>query len=150
MEGLLIALLIGLVTSFLNKKDDKKAKETKPFMPQKQAPQHTTQAHRKERPKRPKFEVKSLEDFTREVMTQLQTKPEPKSKDVVETVQQVAKQKEEPQVRKPLEERVKERQQTVRVVEEKTSGFELPTNRQRLRQAIIMTEILGKPKAKQR
>ena len=149
MEGLLIALLIGLVTSFLNKKDDKKAKETKPFMPQKQMPQQTTNTHRrKEKVSRPT--VKSLEDFTRDVMTQLQTKVQPKTQEVVEAVQEVAVQKVEKATRQPLEERVKQRQQTARVVESTTSAFEFPTSRQQLQQAIVMTEVLGKPKAKQR
>ena len=150
MEGLIIAILIGLVTSFLNKKDDKQAKETKPFMPQKQMPSETTQAHRKDKPARPRVQMKSLEDFTRDVMAQLQTKAEPKAEEVAETVKQAAAPKIEQPARQPIEERVKARQQTARTVETPAAAFELATSRQSLQQAIIMAEVLGKPKAKQR
>ncbi|MEE1130839.1 MAG: hypothetical protein UHX00_04315 [Caryophanon sp.] len=150
MEGLLIALLIGLVTSFMNKKDDKKASPTKPFMPETVLPPaETTQAQGKLAPRksRPKIEMKSLEDFARDVMTQLSTKeqvPSPVQQPIKADVQEVVEQ------RQSLETRMKERQQAVRVVEKRSDAFEFPTNRTQMQQAIIMAEVLGKPKSKQR
>lgn len=150
MEGLIIAIIIGLISSFMSKKDDKKASPTKPFMPQKEMPRvETTQAQGKLAPRksmRPKIEVKSLEDFARDVMTQLSTKEEapqpvqPVAPKLVEVVEQ----------RQSLEVRMKDRQQTVRVVEKRVESFNVPSNRKQLQQAIIMTEVLGKPKSKQR
>ncbi|OCS94599.1 hypothetical protein [Caryophanon latum] len=146
MEGLLIALLIGVLTSFMNKKEDKKASPTKPFIPQKELPPvETTQAQGKLAPRksaRPKIETKSLDDFARDVMTQLSTKEQaaplaPKQTDTME-------------LRQSLEERMKDRQQAVRAVEARSDALEFPTSYTQMQQAIIMAEVLGKPKAKQR
>lgn len=154
MEGLIIALLIGLVTTFMNRKEGKKETPAKPFMPQKEPTVETTQMQRAKKSSRPKLEVKSLEDFTREVMSQLSTKEATKKQEVVEAVQAVPEKLAErvarPTLRQPIEERVKERQQASRVDVKASANFQVPMNRQAMRQAIIMAEVLGKPKAKQR
>lgn len=162
MEGLIIAIIIGVVTSLLSgkgKKDDaKKVSPVKPFTPQKNmaAPKQAKAPQKRvDKPQRPKLDVqiKSLEDFTREVLGQLAEKSEPAKQEVAEVVVKAAS--EAPAVRESIEARVQQRQQAVerrpiRNTTTATSSFTIPSTQKELMQAIVMTEVLGKPKAKRR
>lgn len=149
MEGLIVAIIIGVISSLFSK-DKKKEHPTKqmpPFsnqeIPQKWSPVEPKQ----ERPK-----VKTLEDFANEVFGQLNEKVEPK-KQVVREV------KEEP-VRPIMKEVVKKERTSTRpelgatrslVQQAKRESLNVvPQTQQQLMQAIVMSEILGLPKAKQR
>ncbi len=103
-------------------------------------------------PKQERPKVKTLEDFANEVFGQLNEKVEPK-KQVVREV------KEEP-VQPVVQEVVKKERTSTRpelgatrpiVQQAKKSSFNVvPQTQQQLMQAIVTSEILGPPKAKQR
>ena len=148
MEGLILASVIAVISSVLGKdKKDKPAKPMPPFSNQEVPREWSPVEPKQERPK-----VKTLEDFANEVFGQLNEKVEPK-KQVIREV------KEEP-VRPVVQEVVKKERTSTRaelgatrpiVQKAKKSSFNVvPKTQQQLMQAIVTSEILGPPKAKQR
>lgn len=160
MEGLIIALIIGIVSSILNgksKKDtSKKPSPVKPFMPQKSMDttvSPTIPPATSSRSQRPKLDaqIKSLEDFTREVLGQLsaqQPKEQARPQEIVEAV--VDKVEEAvPYVREAM---TRDDEVVMRIEQTQPTkpAFQMASSKQELRRAIIMAEVLGKPKAKRR
>ena len=145
MEALILMIIFGLISSFFGKKDERKKKSkpmppfNNPSAPQKPAPQRT-----QERPK-------SLEDFANEIFGQLNEKkaepkpvpievPKPVFEPVVEKVQVTGR---PTSIRPPLEERP-----LVKKLKQESAFQIVPKNQKQVMQAVVMAEILGKPKAK--
>ena len=161
MEGLIIAIILGIITSLFNKgkKDDnqKSPKQMPPFSSQ-QAPRQQKEV----RPAQQQNSRKTLEDFANEVFGQLNEK----SKPVVQKVETVLPpiQVEKPIERqpKPVVEQTTRSQSTnsnrvlterpiVQKLKQQSEALQVvPSNQRELMQAIVMSEILGPPKAKQR
>ncbi|TSI03320.1 hypothetical protein [Lysinibacillus sp. BW-2-10] len=157
MEGIII-MIIALIFSALFK-GNKNAKNQKPMPPFNSKPQQTFETQR-ELPKR-----RTLEDFASEIFEQLNEKanpttsqPEVKKEVPKIAVERVEKPMAAPTARKSLDtNRTSDRNviNTARSVKKDpiTSneiGSYVPTTRDALVQAIITSEILGPPKAKQR
>ena len=142
-------IIIAVISSVLGKgkKKDEPTKQMPPFSNQEVPREWSPVEPKQERPK-----VKTLEDFANEVFGQLNEKVEPK-KQVVREV------KEEP-VRPVVQEFVRKERTSTRpelgatrpiVQQAKKSSFNVvPQTQQQLMQAIVTSEILGPPKAKQR
>ena len=148
MEGLII-MIVMFVLSTLFTKDKDKQKETKsmpPFSNQQIPREGTREEPRRERPK-----VRSLDDFAKEVFGQLSEKAEPAQaareivkEPVVEPVREVIRgerksTRPELGASRPIVQRAKRESHVV-----------VPRTREQLVQAVITSEILGPPKAKQR
>ena len=142
-------IIIAVVSSLFSKGKQKEqpTKQMPPFSNQEVPREWSPVEPQQQRPK-----VKSLEDFANEVFGQLNEKVEPK-KQVVREV------KEEP-VRPVVQEFVRKERTSTRpelgatrpiVQQAKKSSFNVvPQTQQQLMQAIVTSEILGPPKAKQR
>lgn len=142
-------IIIAVVSSLFSKGKQKEqpTKQMPPFSNQEVPREWSPVEPKQERPK-----VKTLEDFANEVFGQLNEKVEPK-KQVVREV------KEEP-VRPVVQEFVRKERTSTRpelgatrpiVQQAKKSSFNVvPQTQQQLMQAIVTSEILGPPKAKQR
>ena len=142
-------IIIAVISSVLGKgkKKDEPTKQMPPFSNQEVPREWSPVEPKQERPK-----VKTLEDFANEVFGQLNEKTEPK-KQVVREV------KEEP-VQPVVREFVKKERTSTRpelgasrpiLQQAKKSSFNVvPKTQQQLMQAIVTSEILGPPKAKQR
>ena len=149
MEGLIMMIIIAVVSSLFSKGKQKEqpTKQMPPFSNQEVPREWTPLEPKQERPK-----VKTLEDFANEVFGQLNEKVEPK-KQVVREV------KEEP-VQPVVREFVKKERTFTRpelgasrpiIQQAKKQPFNVvPQTQQQLMQAIVTSEILGPPKAKQR
>ena len=143
-------IVLGLISSFFGKKDEqkKKTKNMPPFsnpkVPEKPTPART----QTDRPR-------SLEDFANEIFGQLNEKRvetvEPKLAPVdivqqqyIEPVKQTREEMKRPVSTRPsLEERP-----LVKKLQQEQAFNVVPKNQKQLMQAIVMSEILGKPKAK--
>ncbi|MEO4052240.1 hypothetical protein [Solibacillus sp. CAU 1738] len=153
MESLIIIIIIGIISSVFSKKGNpKETKQMPPFSQQpvpKQEPRQATTAA-----------PKSLEDFANEIFGRLEQKqpevvrevlkPKPVEVQQPETRKQVVA---EPVKRQERSQKRENIEQTARVkqIQEKTKPvFVTPTTQQALMQAVITSEILGPPKAKQR
>ncbi|MER2106446.1 MAG: hypothetical protein ABS949_05865 [Solibacillus sp.] len=147
MEALIMMIVLGLISSFFGKKDQQKKKSrpmppfNNPTAPQKPAPQQ------KERPK-------SLEDFANEIFGQLNEKkaetkpvsveaPTPVFEPVVEKVRERREVMRTSSGRPPLEERP-----LVKKLKQEPAFQTVPKNQKQMMQAVVMAEILGKPKAR--
>lgn len=149
MEGLIMMIIIAVVSSLFSKGKQKEqpTKQMPPFSNQKVPQERSPVEPKQERPK-----VKTLEDFANEVFGQLNEKMEPKKQVVREL-------KREP-VRPVVQEVVKKERTSTRpelgasrplVQQAKRKPFNVvPRTQQQLMQAIVTSEILGPPKAKQR
>ena len=149
MEGLIMMIIIAVVSSLFSKGKQKEqpTKQMPPFSNQEVPREWKPVEQKQERPK-----VKTLEDFANEVFGQLNEKVEPK-KQVVREV------KEEP-VQPVVKEVVKQERTFTRpelgatrpiIQQAKRKSFNVvPQTQQQLMQAIVMSEILAPPKAKQR
>ena len=142
-------IIIAVVSSLFSKGKQKEqpTKQMPPFSNQEIPQEWSPVEPKQERPK-----VKTLEDFANEVFGQLNEKVEPK-KQVVREV------KEEP-VQPVVREIVKKERTSTRpelgatrpsVQQAKKQSFNVvPRTQHELMQAIVTSEILGPPKAKQR
>lgn len=144
MEALILMIIFGLISSFFGKKDEQK-KKSKPMPPfnNPTAPSKPAQ-QQKERPK-------SLEDFANEIFGQLNEKkptekpvPVEVQAPIVEPVIERVKLKERPvSTRPPLAERP-----LVKKLKQDSAFQVVPKNQKQMMQAVVMAEVLGKPKAK--
>lgn len=145
MEALILMIIFGLISSLFGKKDEQK-KKSKPMPPfnNPTAPSKPAQ-QQKERPK-------SLEDFANEIFGQLNEK-KPTEKPVPAKVQAP--------IVEPVTERVTQREQRpvstrppltdrplVKKLKQESVFQVVPKNQKQMMQAIVMAEVLGKPKAK--
>ena len=162
MEGLIIAIILGIITSLFNR--GKKEETKKPTKPMQMPPFSNPPAPRQQKEVRPTQQQnrpKSLEDFANEVFGQLGEK----SKPVVQKVETVQpKQVEKPIERQtqPVVEQTTRSQSTnanrvlterpiVQKLKQQSEALQVvPSNQRELMQAIVMSEILGPPKAKRR
>lgn len=164
MEGLIIMIIIGIISSVFSQKGKAKDGKQMPPFSNKSVP---TQEPRQATTSRPK----SLEDFANEIFGQLEQKQPEQKREVIlpKTVEKPKAEMAMPVNERPkrtFEQRVKEPEnkletsrgrvnieQTARVkqMQEKTKPvFVTPRTQETLVQAIVTAEILGPPKAKQR
>ncbi len=149
MEGIIMMVVLFVISTLFtkDKTKEKKTKQMPPFSNQR-VPREST----RDEPERPK--VRSLDDFAQEIFGQLNER--------AETVRDVR-----PTIEEPVKELVKEAAEELRgnrtssrpelgasrpiVQREKTkSPVVVPSTREQLIHAVITSEILGPPKAKQR
>ena len=142
-------IIIAVVSSLFSKGKQKEqpTKQMPPFSNQEVPREWSPVEPKQERPK-----AKTLEDFANEVFGQLNEKVEPKKQVVREVKQEV--------VQPVLREVVKKERMTTRpelgatrqIVQQakKSSLNVVPRTQRQLMQAIVTSEILGPPKAKQR
>lgn len=151
MEGIII-MIVMFVLSTLFTKDKTKEKETKQMPPF--SNQHVPRESTRDEPRRERPKVRSLDDFAKEVFGQLSEKGE--------AVRDVRKMNEET-VEEPVKEAVREIQEERKSLrpelgvsrpiiqrQKKESPVIVPSTREQLVRAVITSEILGPPKAKQR
>lgn len=162
MEGLIIAAIIAIVSSlFSGKNKNKEQKSMPPFSnkPMEKPVQSTIQPEQQS-------QSKTLEDFAKGIFEQL-NEQKPFSDFVGEQRPKIEKVQNEPTIdiekvsneRKPLSEnrsseRVSKQNKPKSNIEDKIKENEIgqfvPNSRQALMQAIIASEIIGPPKARQR
>ena len=142
-------IIIAVVSSLFSKGKQKEqpTKQMPPFSNQEVPREWSPVEPKQERPK-----VKTLEDFANEVFGQLNQKVEPKK--------QVVREVEIPPVQPVVREVLKKERTSTRpelgasrpiVQQAKKSSFNVvPKTQQQLMQAIVTSEVLGPPKAKQR
>lgn len=147
MEGIIIMIVMFVLSTLFTK--DKMKQEDKKQMPpfsNQQVPREST----REEPKRQRPVVRSLDDFAKEVFGQLSEKVEPA---------QTARETIDERVAEPVRELKEQRKSTrpelgasrpIMQREKKQTPVVLPNTREQLVQAVIASEILGPPKAKQR
>lgn len=157
MEALIIAIVIGIISSLFKDKNQKQQPNKKPT---KQMPPFSSQPAPRKQETRPdprqQERPRTLEDFANEVFGQLNEKAKPvvqKMEPPLEVVlpQEVAIPKidERPKMaastrkltERPIVEKLKQQSEGLQVV---------PQNNKELMQAIIMTEVLGPPKARRK
>lgn len=154
MEGLIIMAVIAILSRiFSNNGDKQKKQKQSPAMPpfSNGKPQATyIEPEPVERPSRPKLEVKSLDDFAKEVFGQLQEKvqkEQPKvAVDVVEPVETAPVKTARPIFMERPE--LGEGRTIIQKERQKQKGVQIPNTREDLVQAVIMAEVLGPPKAR--
>lgn len=158
MEGIIMMAVLFIISSILNG-SKKKKEHQKPMPPFK----NQTPKQNYELPKKPE-KRKSLEDFASEVFQQLEEKTQPievqsASKQVNESIEkEIVAQHVAPKIRPVFDgNRSSNRGSTITsessksdMIKQNEIGSFVPTSRKALVQAIITTEILGPPKAKQR
>lgn len=157
MEGLIIMIIVFIVSSFFNKGKEQQKKESKQMPPFSSQP-----APRKQevQPKQATNRPKTLEDFANEVFGQLNEKaqpilqkiepqpPTPVEQPVMEPVQPVVNRRPENSTEARSS---KERPIVAMAKQEAAQAFQVvPSNQRDLMQAIVMTEVLGPPKAKRK
>lgn len=156
MEGIIMMVIVFIVSSLLGKgKEQQQKKESKQMPPFSSQPAPRKQeVERRTEQKRPK----TLEDFANEVFGQLNEKVKPVSQRVErELPKQVEKPVEAaPAIVEPVTEKInnprslKERP-IVAMAKKEAEAFQVvPSNKRDLMQAIIMTEVLGPPKARRK
>ncbi|MEG0438787.1 MAG: hypothetical protein RR587_06070 [Solibacillus sp.] len=161
MEGIIIMIVMFVLSSLFTKgKAEDKKKQTKPMPPF--SNQSAPRPREEVRPSRVETrQPKSLEDFANEIFGQLndKRKPEPKPIEIPakievelpkvsparEFIERKSKPLEEPKKARGLQERP-----IVQMIKQQESNRlkVVPSNQKELMQAIVMTEILGPPKAK--
>lgn len=157
MEGFIIMIIVFAISSLLNKNKEQSKKQTKPMPPFSSQP-----APRKQevQPKQATNRPKTLEDFANEVFGQLNEKaqpilqkiepqpPTPVEQPVMEPVQPVVNRRPENSTEARSS---KERPIVAMAKQEAAQAFQVvPSNQRDLMQAIVMTEVLGPPKAKRK
>lgn len=163
MEGIIIMIIVFVLSSLFNKsKNEEKKKQTKqmpPFSSQ-PAPRQKTEV----RPEQQRNRPKTLEDFANEVFGQLNEKSKPVVKEFEtparievelpqqhEPIHEVAERKSMKTEFTPSDRGLKERPIAQIIKKQKAASFKVvPTNQRELMQAIVMTEVLGPPKSKQK
>lgn len=156
MEGIIIMVIVFIVSSLLGKgKEQQQKKESKQMPPFSSQPAPRKQeVERRTEQKRPK----SLEDFANEVFGQLNEKAKPVSQRVdrelpkqVEKPVEAARSIVEPVTEKINNARSLKERPIVAMAKKEAEAFQVvPSSKRDLMQAIIMTEVLGPPKARRK
>lgn len=160
MEAIIIAIIIGIITSIFNKgkteTEKKPSKQMPPFSNQ-PAPRQQKEVRPAQQQNRPK----TLEDFANEVFGQLNEKAKPVEQKV-ETVPPIQVEKPIQRQMQPVVEQTSYSQSTnsnrvlterpiVQKLKQQSDSLQVvPSNKRELMQAIVMSEILGPPKAKRK
>ncbi|MCH7321068.1 hypothetical protein LZ480_04115 [Solibacillus sp. MA9] len=157
MEALIIAIVIGIISSLFKDKNQKQQPNKKPT---KQMPPFSSQPAPRKQNTRPDTKrqnrPKTLEDFANEVFGQLNEKTKPVVQKVEPPLEVVLPQevsvpqvKERPKMaestrtlkERPIVEKLKQQSEGLQVV---------PKNNKELMQAFVMAEVLGPPKARRK
>jgi hypothetical protein len=161
MEAIIIMVVMFVLSSLFNKGKEDNKKQTKQMPPFSSQPAPRQQEVRKEQQSRPK----TLEDFANEVFGQLNERSQPMEKKVETPVKieveppktaPVRELTERKTMQEQIEERTSSRGLTERPIaqmikrQEEAALNVVPSNQRELMQAIVMTEILGPPKAKRK
>lgn len=159
MEGVIIAVILGIITSLFNKgkkEDNKKPTKQMPPFSSQPAPRQKPEV----RPAQSQNRSKTLEDFANEVFGQLneKSKPEVKRVETPAPIKVDIPKREgsrEGLENKPLFEKTPSTRQLkerpiVQMIkqQEEQSLHVVPSTQRELMQAIVMSEILGPPKSK--
>ena len=148
LEGIIMMVVLFIISSLFS--GNKKAKEQKGMPPFNNKKEPTFE--KRQQPKK----VKTLEDFASEIFQQLNEKANPTAQPEVKIEKtEVIEQKDKT---RPTFDVNRSKKQTAKVQETKVNdpikskeiGSFIPTDRDALVQAIITSEIIGPPKAKQR
>jgi len=155
MEGLIIMVIVFIVSTLFGKgKEQQQKKETKQMPPFSSQPAPRKQeVQRRTEQSRPK----TLEDFANEVFGQLNEKVKPVSQRVerelpkqAEMPVEAARSAVEPVTEKINNRSLKERP-IVAMAKKEAEAFQVvPSSKRDLMQAIVMTEVLGPPKARRK
>lgn len=163
MEGIIImVIMFALSSMFAKGKAEDKKKQTKPMPPF--SNQSAPQPREEVRPSRVETrQPKSLEDFANEIFGQLNDKRNPESKPIetpakievalpkVEPVREFIERKSEPVEELKRARGLQDRPIVQMMKQQESDRLKVvPSTQKELMQAIVMTEILGPPKAKQR
>lgn len=162
MEGLILAIIIAVIGSLFNGKNKKKEEQSMPpfnNQPIEKPTQSTIQREQQSQPK-------TLEDFAKGIFEQLNeqnpysdVKGEQQNIETTKDQPMIEKENHSKEKRKPLsvnrsaqlrQEKLASKTPSNDVIKENEIGQLLPNSRQALVQAIIASEIIGPPKAKQR
>jgi len=143
LEALILFIIFGLIGSYLsNKSKGQQKTSTPPIRPQKS---------------RPKVEIKTLDEFAREIYEQLKDEAAELKKETVQKVEIKEKQPEVQQPASPSSKQAvkKEQPKETTVLPKKTmhrekSPLSFLTSKEALVNAVIAQEILGPPKSKKR
>lgn len=167
MEAIIGMVVLYLISTLFTKGKEKQEKQQKsqmpPFLNGKPSTSHVEpvpveQTEQRSRPERPKMQVKSLEDFANEVFGQLQEKAEQKNQLPQSSIKQVTPQvevetavadKESTRVTKIARPELGAERTIIQRKKQKRTNVVIPKTRNQLVQAVVMSEVLGSPKAKQ-
>ena len=165
MEGFIIMVVIALVTRLFSGNAEEKKQKQAPKTEKAPAPMPPFSNNKpsttyfeppaRERTSSPKVETRSLEDFTQEVFGQLQQKVEQKVERP--TVQEPVAVPTPTPVRgessRPIFQNRAELgagRSIIQQAKKQKANVKIPKTRQELVQAVMMAEVLGAPKAKQK
>ena len=156
MSGLIFPLIILAISAIINNASKNKKQNDKQMPPfnskSVQKPVHTPAQSTERQPAR------TLEDFANEIFGQLNEKVKPAPPVVEQPLQappavhaQVQERVVPPSVARPkMRTEMSERPLVTKLKEQNDSFTVVPKNKKALMQAVVMAEILGPPKAKQR
>ena len=154
MSGLIFPLIILAISAIINNASKNKKQNDKQMPPFNskpvQKPVHTPAQSTERKPAR------TLEDFANEIFGQLNEKAIPAPPVVEQPLQapppvQVQERVVPPSVARPkMRTEMSERPLVKKLKEQNDSFTVVPKNKKALMQAVVMAEILGPPKAKQR
>lgn len=157
MEALIIAIVIGIISSIFKDKNQKQQPNKKPTN---QMPPFSSQpAPRKQETRldpKQQDRPRTLEDFANEVFGQLNDKSKPvmqKMEPPLEVVlpQEVTTPKIDERSKMAASPRKLTERPIVEKLKQQSEGLQIvPQNNKQLMQAIIMTEVLGPPKARRK
>lgn len=162
MEGLIIFIIIGIISSLLKKGKEQQStkQQMPPFNKDAQLPKsRQTRSQTKQIPKEERPILQSFEDFAKEFVGEIKqasVQPKAQSKPIVVEQAKVVEEAPKNEQRESMKERFAERnnsrgQMNVKNVQNRTSNSPIvQPSRNTLVQAIIMAEVLGPPKAKQK
>jgi hypothetical protein len=166
LEGFIIMVVIALVTRlFAGNAEEKKQKQAPktekapapmpPFSNNKPSTTYFEPPVREQRTSSPKVETRSLEDFTQEVFGQLQQKVEQKVErpTVQEPVAVPTPTTARGESSRPIFQNRAELgagRSIIQQAKKQKANVKIPKTRQELVQAVMMAEVLGAPKAKQK
>ena len=156
MSGLIFPLIILAISAIINNASKNKKQNDKQMPPFNskpvQKPVHTPAQSTERQPAR------TLEDFANEIFGQLNEKAKPTPPVVEQPLQapppvqaQVQERVVTPSVARPkMRTEMSERPLVTKLKEQNDSFTVVPKNKKAIMQAVVMSEILGPPKAKQR
>lgn len=162
MEGLIIFIIIGIISSLLKKGKEQQStkQQMPPFNKDAQLPKsRQTRSQTKQIPNVERPILQSFEDFAKEFVGEIKqasAQPKAQSKPIVVEQAKVVEEAPKNEQRESMKERFAERnnsrgQMNVKHVQNRTSNSPIvQPSRNTLVQAIIMAEVLGPPKAKQK
>lgn len=161
MEGIIVFIILGIISSLFSKNKEKKPTQQMPSFDKNARQLKSKQIQKKQPMQSERPFIQSFEDFAKKYLGDLETKVAPQkveSDSILPKEVQVKKEEmEEQSERESMQSRLKERMvmnnrvevsHAEKEVTEPVSTFMTPS-KNALVQAIVMSEVLGPPKARQ-